>query len=109
MLSSGRHARNGFLALSEYDSNGDGQITAADARFGEILVWRDGDSDKRSAGSELTTLSEEGVSQISLGYELRPTCDARGNCGRERARFQFTAAGGKARVGEVVDIYLPCW
>ncbi|EDM74797.1 hemolysin-type calcium binding protein [Plesiocystis pacifica SIR-1] len=108
ILASGRHAQNGFLALSEYDSDGDGSITPADARFADILVWRDLDSDKRSLPSELSTLANEGVSAISLANEVRETCDARGNCGRERSAFEFQGVGGRVQTGEVVDIYLAC-
>lgn len=107
VLGAGKHAQNGFVALEPFDSNKDGRVDASDARFEELLVWRDGDGDKRSLPSELTTLSEEGVQRIDLDYDVRETCDARGNCGRERASFVFAEAG-RVRTGEVVDVYLAC-
>ncbi len=108
VLGSGRHAANGFVALTSLDSNHDGKISAADERFGEILVWRDEDGDKLSLPFELSALTDEGVQSIDLGYELREQCDERGNCGRERSSFEFVGASGRVQVGEVVDVYLAC-
>jgi hypothetical protein len=108
ILESGRHAPHGFVALAPFDGNRDGRITAADPRFGELLVWRDEDGDKLSLPHELTSLAEAGVQAIELDYHVLEQCDARGNCGRERSRFSYVDASGKAAVGEVVDMYLAC-
>jgi hypothetical protein len=109
MLDSGRHAKHGFMALAQLDSDGDGKITPADERFAELLVWRDEDGDKQSQPWELTTLADEGVLSIELGFSVVERCDERGNCGRERARFEFADRSGRVQVGEVVDLYLACW
>jgi hypothetical protein len=108
VLDTGRHASNGFIALSSLDSDHDGRITAADARFDELLVWRDEDGDKLSLAHELSTLAEVGVHDIELDFTVREQCDERGNCGRERSSFGFVGASGKREVGEVVDIHLAC-
>ncbi len=108
VLESGRHAQNGFVALATLDSDHDGAITPADTRYGELLLWADEDGDKRSQPYELTPLSDSGVDSISLGAQVRELCDARGNCGRERAVFQFTDGAGARSSGEIVDIYLAC-
>jgi hypothetical protein len=108
VLETGRHARNGFIALASLDSNRDGRITAADARFGELLVWRDEDGDKLSLPHELGTLGEAGVQNIELDFSVREQCDERGNCARERSSFGFVGAAGKLQAGEVVDIHLAC-
>jgi hypothetical protein len=108
VLESGRHARNGFLALATLDSDRDGKLTVADARFAEILVWRDLDMDKLSLPHELSSLGEDGVQVIDLDYAVREECDERGNCGRERSSFEFIGASGQREVGEVVDVYLAC-
>ena len=108
ILASGRHAQNGFIALTSFDSNRDGKISAADERFDELLVWRDEDADKQSMPFELSALADEGVQSIDLAVEVREECDARGNCGRERSSFTFVAGSGRVQVGEVVDVYLAC-
>ena len=40
-LADGSVAPNGFVALAELDSDGDGLITPADARFAALVVWAD--------------------------------------------------------------------
>jgi hypothetical protein len=107
VLPDGARAAHGFAALAALDSNADGKIDAADARFAELLLWHDHDGDKLSMPGELTPLTDAGVEAIELDYTVDERCDARANCERERARFAFTAAGER-RVGEVVDVYLPC-
>lgn len=107
ILASGRHARHGFAALAELDSNGDGRISALDARFGELVLWTDLDGDRQSTLWELEPLRWRGVESIELDFATGQDCDARGNCARERSRFSF-AAGSGVRSGEVIDLYLAC-
>lgn len=107
ILPSGQHAQNGFVALELLDSNHDRQLDARDQQFEELLLWRDEDADKLSTGWELTSLADAGIERIELDFAVREQCDARGNCGRERSRFEFVAAGQR-RIGEVVDVYLAC-
>ena len=59
---------NGFEHLKEFDSNGDGRINARDARFGQLLAWKDENGDGVSETKELQPLSALGVVSISLKY-----------------------------------------
>jgi hypothetical protein len=52
-----------FLTL---DSNQDGVIDAADARFGGLRVWRDLNQNGVSDAGELQTLGEVGIASINL-------------------------------------------
>ncbi|EDM77152.1 RTX toxins and related Ca2+-binding protein [Plesiocystis pacifica SIR-1] len=103
VLRSGARASDGFLALAEFDGNGDGLVDGRDPRFGELLVWRDLDADRRSTPAELEPLSAAGVDALSVRHVDAPTCDERGNCAVERSSFGH--AGG---VGELVDLHLSC-
>jgi hypothetical protein len=106
-LAAGTGSPNGFVALAQLDSDSDGKISAGDARFGELVLWADHDGDRRSSGWEVLPLASFEIVEISLDYGSRRECDAAGNCGVERASFVYRQ-GGRARVGEVVDVHLAC-
>jgi hypothetical protein len=106
-MSSGGFAQNGFASLAELDSNLDGKISAADARFSELMLWSDFDEDRIGAYAELRPLSESPVVSIDLGFTRRAQCDSAGNCGVERASFEYRQ-GDRIAFGEVVDVHLPC-
>ncbi|QQR69456.1 MAG: transglycosylase SLT domain-containing protein [Alphaproteobacteria bacterium] len=57
---------DGFLALATLDSNKDGKISAADAQFANLKVWRDLNQDGVSQAAELKTLAETGIASINL-------------------------------------------
>lgn len=108
VLASGKRAKQGFMALAELDSNGDGRITKRDARFGELVLWADHDRNKRSTAMEHESLGSRGIVGIELRWRNETVCDERGNCGVERASFTFMGAGGRVSMGEVVDVHLAC-
>ena len=108
VLREGARASHGFMALAELDSNGDGRISAADARWDELVLWTDVDADKRSTPWEHQPLSARGILSIELGWSREVVCDARGNCGVERASFDFIGEGGAVSRGQVVDVHLSC-
>ncbi|HWB77835.1 MAG TPA: calcium-binding protein [Nannocystaceae bacterium] len=107
-MASGGHAKNGFAALAELDSDRDGKITPKDARFGELVLWSDLDDDRIGTSAELRPLRDTKLVSIDLAFARQPSCDARGNCGYERAAFQFRSDDGKLAVGEIVDLHLVC-
>lgn len=106
-LPGGRRAVNGFEALAALDHDGDGAITARDAAFHDLLLWRDVNQDRRSDPSELVRASDAGLVAIRLDWRTVPRCDD-GDCEIERARFVFrdASAGGAEREGSVVDVHL---
>lgn len=106
-LASGSWARDGFIALAELDSDGDRAITPADARWSELVLWADHDGDRRSSGWELLPLASFAVEAVELDYGRASDCDARGNCGFERAGFRYRS-GGRSLRGEVIDVHLAC-
>ncbi|MFT3850217.1 MAG: hypothetical protein QM739_16570 [Propionivibrio sp.] len=66
LLASGQQAADGYAALADLDSNADGQITALDALYGQLRVWRDLDQDGVSDEGELQSLTEAGITRIGL-------------------------------------------
>lgn len=103
-LADGSLARHGFAALAPLDTDGNGQLDAADPAFAQLVLWADFDRDGRGAGAELRPLAEV-VTAISLRYERTPRCDARGNCQREHAALSWRDERG-AHQGQVIDVYL---
>jgi hypothetical protein len=65
LKSNGQLATDGFDALADLDSNGDGQISSADAQFASLRVWRDLNQDGISQSGELTTLAEQNIASLS--------------------------------------------
>jgi Ca2+-binding RTX toxin-like protein len=66
VLANGKKAADGYAALADQDSNKDGQLTALDAQFAQLRVWRDLNQDGVSSATELFTLAQLGITQISL-------------------------------------------
>ncbi|WP_437579280.1 calcium-binding protein [Sorangium sp. So ce887] len=105
VLASGARAENGFTALRELDSDGDGRITARDEAWPRLVLWSDSDANRASSAGELQPLSSRGLVAIELSYGRERRCDGRGNCEIERAAFTF-AEGTSTRTGVVVDVHL---
>jgi hypothetical protein len=106
ILRSGERARNGFVALAELDSNGDGKITPEDAAWPSLRLWADADGDRISSAGELASLGARRVLSIDLAYTSVPRCDDRGNCAVERAAFRWADASGVEHTGAIVDVHL---
>ncbi|HEX6740391.1 MAG TPA: calcium-binding protein, partial [Sphingomicrobium sp.] len=71
-------ADSDLAGLAAFDSNGDGKLSAEDARFGDFGVWRDGDGDGAVDRGELMKLSDIGLASISLGGAATATTVAPG-------------------------------
>ncbi|MFB0844611.1 XkdQ/YqbQ family protein [Paenibacillus oleatilyticus] len=68
LLKDGSRSQSGFDALSELDDNGDGLIDKNDAGFAQLKVWKDSNSDGKSAPNELFTLPDLGITAIHTKY-----------------------------------------
>jgi hypothetical protein len=62
----GSKALDGFAALRVLDTNLDGVIDAKDAAFSSLSVWVDANSNARTDGGELRSLSQAGITSLSL-------------------------------------------
>lgn len=96
--------KNGFEALKELDSNGDGVIDAHDKSFSKLLLWEDRNGDGVSQSGELSPLSRRIIS-IDLHYKNDQT-NSFGNRAEARQRSSFVfKENGRTKKGEVIDIW----
>ncbi|MHA6317985.1 DUF5801 repeats-in-toxin domain-containing protein [Altererythrobacter sp. CAU 1778] len=51
---------------ASYDENGDGRLDAQDSAFGQFGIWQDHDQDAEADAGEYTTLTDAGITSISL-------------------------------------------
>ena len=57
---------DGFEALAQEDTNGDGVVNSADANFANLRVWQDANQDGISQAGELKTLSDLGIESFNV-------------------------------------------
>ena len=82
---------NGFVALAEFDksSNGgdeDGMISANDAVFSSLLVWKDSNHNGASEPAEIHSFADHSITAIELKYRTSNKSDTYGNLFRYRAK-----------------------
>jgi Bacterial Ig domain/Cadherin-like domain/Putative Ig domain/RTX calcium-binding nonapeptide repeat (4 copies)/Bacterial cadherin-like domain len=59
-------ATTDLQGLKAFDSNGDGKLSSADARFADFRTWQDRDGDGAAEANEIVTLQTAGIASISL-------------------------------------------
>ena len=96
---------NGFLALAQYDANGDGVIDASDPVYSQLRLWIDANHDGISQPEELHTLAEMGVYSISLGYALSMRTDEFGNVFRYKAKVNAGQSGASDVGKKAYDVF----
>ncbi len=74
-LANGEKASDGYAALREFDSNGDGAISSEDAIYGDLRIWIDSNSDGVSGAGETKTLAELGIAKINLNATVGTATD----------------------------------
>ena len=101
VLSSGEKAANGFEALKDLDSNGDGVFNAEDNAWSEVKIWQDANGNGKVDSNELITLERANISGINLGYTNANIEDSNGNIiGQEGS---FIKSDGT--IGSIKDIW----
>ncbi len=102
LMPDGTYAPDGFTALSQYDANGDGEITAADQEFSNLMVWHDLNQDGITQAGELSTLADLQIVSITVNPE--PTVTDLGDGNMISAMGTFVRAdGGSGSVGQDVS------
>lgn len=96
-------ARTDLEGLSHFDTNGDGELSSADAGSGfdweQFLIWKDANGDAVSQDGELVSLREAGI--ISIGLDLNGNAsELNGNIIHQTTTFRRTD-GSEGTVGDV--------
>ncbi|HAU84669.1 MAG TPA: hypothetical protein DCW90_03930, partial [Lachnospiraceae bacterium] len=101
LLNDGNAAANGFLALADYDENGDGIIDENDSVFSELRVWKDDNQNGITDEGELLTMEEAGIKGIHTAYTDSDLIDENGSAHNQIGTFIKT----DGTVSEVHDIW----
>jgi hypothetical protein len=102
-LAPGLRAGNGFIALSEYDANGDYVIDWRDEVWGRLRLWIDGNVNGVSEPEELMRLDDLRIESLDLRYTESSVKDKEGNWFRY---VSDVTIAGSSRRRPVVDVYL---
>ena len=96
----GSFATDGFDALSDLDSNGDGVFNAEDTEFANVRIWQDLDQDGISDTGELTSLTDAGIVSINLDAESDNVNLGNGNV-QSAAAAHLTVDGTEGTTGNL--------
>lgn len=105
-LAAGECAPNGFVALSELDSNGDGRVDEADFAYHALRLWVDRNHDGISQPDELATLASKGVVALLTSYRESRRRDRHGNWYRYEGVAIVRERAGELVPRRVVDVFL---
>ncbi len=75
-MSDGSPATDGYTALSQYDTDGDGVIDKNDSNFNDLLLWKDKNVNGKSDSGELMSLRLSGITAIHLNRESGVTFES---------------------------------
>ncbi len=85
----GNSSSTGFEVLKKFDSNADNLINATDAQFNLLKLWKDSNANGVVNEGELTSLTENGITEISL-KTLNNLYSSSGNLVTETAEVKIT-------------------
>jgi len=102
-LYGGGTASDGFEALAQEDTNADGVVNALDARWSNLKIWRDLNSDGISQSNELFTMEQAGVVELNISSIAHSQVLANGNQIADLGTYLKTD-GSFGTLGEVSDM-----
>lgn len=104
----GQKATDGFSALADLDSNGDGLISSLDAQFSALRVWRDLNQDGVSQAGELYTLAQLGIASINVSKTEHSTALSNGNVVADLGSYTRSdgTQGEAGTAGQLADVDL---
>ncbi|HEX7150030.1 MAG TPA: hypothetical protein VF618_00985 [Thermoanaerobaculia bacterium] len=85
---SGDTAANGFVALAQYDRNGDRRIDERDPIWSALVLWADVNHDGVSQREEMGAVAATEITALDLDYVTSGRSDPAGNTYRFQARLQ---------------------
>ena len=100
LLADGSYASNGFAALAALDGNGDGKVSASDAAYAQLRVWKDVNANAVADAGELLTLAAAGVSSIATSYSPLSAIEVNGNEHLQSGTY-ITASGAARAIEDV--------
>lgn len=105
-LSTGGNAADGFAALAAEDTNLDGKVSATDARFANLRIWRDLNQDGISQSSELATLASLNITSLNVAKTANSQLLANGNVIADLGTYTKTdgtlgTLGDTAQLGDI--------
>ena len=90
LLANGQKAKNGYEALAQFDTEKKGYLDESSPIFSKLKMWIDLNSDGTSTPDELSSLSQHGITKISVRYTRRANRlweDAAGNVVKYDSKF----------------------
>jgi hypothetical protein len=96
---------NGFLALAQYDWNGDGVIDSLDPIYSFLRIWVDANHDGMCQPEELHSLADMKIFSISLDYSLSKRTDEFGNVFHLKAKLNQRQKGESGAGKKIYDVF----
>jgi len=107
-LADGTNAIDGFDALAQEDTNGDGVVNSQDANWANLQVWQDLNQDGISQSGELSSLDQLGITGINVGATQHSQVLPNGNQIADKGTFTYAdgSTGSTGLTGGMADINL---
>ena len=99
-LAAGGTAADGFAALAQEDSNGDGLVNTSDAHWSSLRLWRDLNQDGVSQADELFTLESQNIASLTVAKTENSKTLSNGNQIADLGSYTRTD-GSTGELGEV--------
>jgi hypothetical protein len=100
-------AETDLAGLGAFDSNGDGKLSSADARFGDFGVWRDANGNGAVEAGEILSLADIGLVELSLTAVATHSSVALDEVAVVNSATWTTTGGETRAVADAMMTYVP--